>query len=112
VIQKLEKLEMMRGFAALYVMAGHLFTHRTANGISLYSVPFYFGQEAVMLFFLISGFVILLSTEKQQPDFATYLSRRWKRIYPIYLLALGVTAIDIVLLKAQPFPWHNFLGVT
>jgi peptidoglycan/LPS O-acetylase OafA/YrhL len=63
-----------------------------------------------MLFFLISGFVICLSTEQQRPDFAAYFGRRWRRIYPIFLLALCLSTVDIVFLKAQPFPWHDFWG--
>ena len=63
-----------------------------------------------MLFFLISGFVIFFSTARQQPDFATYLSRRWRRIYPIFLLALGLSAIDLFFLKSQPFPWRDLFG--
>ena len=81
---KLAKLEMMRGFAAVYVMAGHL-AHHFSLGLGtradeIIAAPFGYGQEAVMLFFLISGFVIFYSTEKKKPDFKTYFSHRWKRI--------------------------------
>lgn len=112
--EKLSKLEMMRGLAALYVMFTHL-VHSSSLGLGhrlgqLVVLPFHFGQEAVMLFFLISGFVIFFSTEKQQPDFATYLSRRWRRIYPIFLLSLCLSTIDVVMLKSQPFPWRDFWG--
>lgn len=107
--EKLAKLEMMRGFAALYVMAGHLLVHRNGEN-SLAGWPLRFGQEAVMLFFLISGFVIFYSTEKHQPDFASYLSKRWKRIYPIFLFAIGLSTLDIMMLRSQLFPWHDFWG--
>ena len=56
---KLSKLEMLRGLAALYVMFTHL-VHSYSFGLShrlglLVALPFHFGHEAVMLFFLISG---------------------------------------------------------
>jgi peptidoglycan/LPS O-acetylase OafA/YrhL len=111
---KLAKLEMMRGFAALYVMAGYLIHHNSlgfgARVDKWIAEPMRFDQEAVMLFFLISGFVIFYSTEKKRPDFATYLSHRWKRIYPIFLLSLCLVGMDLVLLKSEPFPWRDFWG--
>lgn len=111
---KLLKLEMMRGFAALYVMVGHISQHYSLGFGSrldhLLFTPFRFGQEAVILFFLISGFVIFYSTEKKCPDFATYLSHRWRRIYPIFLLTLGLISFDLVVLQSKPFPWTEFFG--
>ena len=105
---------MMRGFAALYVMTGHLVHHYSlglgARVDKWVAEPLRFGQEAVMLFFLISGFVIFYSTEKKRPDFATYFIHRWKRIYPIFLISLCLISIDIVILKSAPFPWHDFFG--
>jgi peptidoglycan/LPS O-acetylase OafA/YrhL len=88
---KIEKLEMMRGFAAVYVCLAHFLFERvwkTPNGASYL---FLFGQEAVMLFFLISGFVVYYSTERQgDSSFRGYFVRRARRIYPIFLLALGL----------------------
>ena len=106
---KLRKIEMMRGLAALYVMAGHLLLRFFGEG-SLLGLPLRFGQEAVMLFFLISGFVVLYSTEKQRPDFPTYLGRRWLRIYPIFLLAIGVCAFDIAVLRQETISGRDLLG--
>ncbi len=104
---------MMRGFAAVYVMAGHL-AHHFSLGLGkrvdeIIAAPFGYGQEAVMLFFLISGFVIFYSTEKKKPDFKTYFSHRWKRIYPIFLVALLLGSINI-LSSWQSFPWRDFFG--
>lgn len=104
----------MRGLAALYVMFTHL-AQSASQGLGprmhwLAILPFHFGQEAVMLFFLISGFVIFYSTERQQPDFVTYLSRRWRRIYPVFLLSLALGALGLVILKSRPFPWRDFWG--
>jgi len=99
---KLRKLEMLRGFAALYVFATHVApAHLLAKG-SRMGFVFGFGQEAVMLFFLISGFVVYYSTTKHgDKSFRPYLARRIRRIYPIYLLAL-VLSFASVTLPGQP----------
>jgi len=65
--EKLSKLEMMRGLAALYVMFTHL-AQSASQGLGprmhwLAILPFHFGQEAVMLFFLISGCDFLFNRE-------------------------------------------------
>ena len=55
---KLDKLEALRGAAALYVV----FHHTIPYDSRLFNLPvghlMRFGQEAVILFFLLSGFVI------------------------------------------------------
>jgi peptidoglycan/LPS O-acetylase OafA/YrhL len=55
----------------------------------LLSFLFRFGQEAVMLFFLLSGFVIYYSFSLgKDKSFQGYFQRRWLRIYPIFIFAL------------------------
>jgi peptidoglycan/LPS O-acetylase OafA/YrhL len=89
---KLTKLEGMRGFAALYVFADHLLTGRLLAPASPWRLVFDQGFEVVMLFFLLSGFVIFYSQSRHEDQtFKGYFLRRAKRIYPIYLLALLAT---------------------
>jgi peptidoglycan/LPS O-acetylase OafA/YrhL len=87
-LSRLYRLECLRGAAALYVCASH-FCQLTFGLHQVWTLPFKFGQEAVALFFLISGFVIFYSYERS-PDktFKSYVSRRVRRIYPIFLLSL------------------------
>jgi peptidoglycan/LPS O-acetylase OafA/YrhL len=90
---KLAGIEAIRGFAAIYVFAGHILLLR--GGVEKSSALGYllrFGQEAVMLFFLVSGFVIYFSTYMHSDRrFGPYFRRRLRRIYPIFLLALAVS---------------------
>lgn len=91
---KLHKLEMMRGFAAFYVLCHHLAIARFQMQGSICGFLLSFGQEAVLLFFLLSGFVVFYSTEKHSDKgFARYFTRRILRIYPIFLLALLLSAV-------------------
>lgn len=89
--KKLTKLEAVRGFAALYVVLHHSFSKGFHIGKLDLSFLLKFGQEAVILFFILSGFVIQyayqLSSDK---SFKTFFIKRFFRIY-IPLLIIFIT---------------------
>lgn len=81
-MSKLEKLDALRGMAALYVVIHH----SVSNGIMFFGLNianlFRFGEEAVILFFLLSGFVINYSfVNSRDKTFRTYFFKRVTRIY-------------------------------
>ncbi len=80
---KLYKLESVRGFAAFYVVL-----HHTVNVDGVFSNLFKFGQEAVILFFFMSGFVIHYSFQKSKDKrFSRYFSNRFYRLYiPLFCI--------------------------
>jgi peptidoglycan/LPS O-acetylase OafA/YrhL len=88
---KLERLEALRGVAAVYVLLHHIIRARLGIEKGLLGLLFSFGQEAVILFFLLSGFVIFysFSTGRDQ-SFGSYFRRRWLRIYPIFFVSLFI----------------------
>ncbi|RFM27388.1 acyltransferase family protein [Deminuibacter soli] len=95
-ISKLHKLDALRGFAALYVIMHHVCQSSTFayknfrfHGLRLSSL-FGFGQEAVIIFFLLSGFVIEYSfTRSTDKSFADYFAKRFFRIYiPLFIIFL------------------------
>ncbi|HVT36011.1 MAG TPA: acyltransferase family protein, partial [Nevskiaceae bacterium] len=77
------RLDAVRGFAAFYVFLSHA---RPLGPVALYQ----YGQEAVILFFLLSGFVIDYSTFSGGRALVvrTYLIHRVRRIYPLLLVSL------------------------
>ncbi len=103
--------------AALYVVIFHArwlmwegFTEGYARHPELYGLPakliaygslvFYYGHQAVIFFFVLSGFVIHLRYARQlqtEPDkgfdFLPYLVRRIRRLYPVLLATLALTFI-------------------
>ncbi|MHC5537514.1 acyltransferase family protein [Singulisphaera rosea] len=85
--RRLMKLEAVRGFAAAYVVIGHSQVACTDRPF----LPLAFGQEVVILFFILSGFVIHYSTcvGREPEPFRAYFFRRFRRIYPLFLLAIG-----------------------
>lgn len=80
------ELEALRGLASAYVFLHHANLGSGTRFAWLLS----FGQEAVILFFLLSGFVIFYSTHaRQTPSVTTYLVHRARRIYPVALFAFA-----------------------
>lgn len=97
-MKKILELEALRGGAALYVFFHHtLFSFGLIQKNSFLGIMFSFGQEAVMVFFLLSGYVIAMSMSKRHYGFTEYFKHRFLRIYPIVLIALLVAFIGVVL---------------
>jgi peptidoglycan/LPS O-acetylase OafA/YrhL len=104
-----EVLDGLRGFASFYILVHHYVRVCIDPWIPGASRPLIFGQAAVMLFFLLSGFVIYVNTAGKNPRFTAswYLVRRFRRIYPPFLVALMMT----VLLAALSMPhWRLNYG--
>ena len=107
-------LDALRGFLAVYVLLGHVrwllwigHAQWMQQPHELWAVPFVylsgvfrFGREAVMVFFVLSGFFIHLRNaahvrEGEWPAQSTldYLGRRAHRLLPPYYFALIATLI-------------------
>ena len=87
---KLEKLEALRGFAALYVVLFHTIPQEIyLFGLNI-GILFRFGPEAVFVFFILSGFVIKYSfSRSRDKSFKYYFTRRFIRLYiPLILIFL------------------------
>lgn len=83
---KLWRLETVRGLAALYIVISHVL----GNGYFFLR----FGQEAVMVFFMMSGFVIEYSFQKSRyTNFSNYFLKRFLRIYPVLILMFILVAL-------------------
>lgn len=89
---RLERLEALRGFAALYVVFFHILPQKMyLFGINV-AIPFRFGPEAVIVFFVLSGFVIKYTYEKSKDkSFRYYFVRRFIRLYVplLFIFLLG-----------------------
>ena len=111
-------LDGLRGLAALYVVLGHarwLLWEGFAVGYlthpDQYSLPgkmlayamvaLNYGHQAVIFFFVLSGFVIHLRYARQLQaegkrarfDLFPFYFRRFRRIYPLFLLAMLLTLL-------------------
>ena len=105
--QRYHELDSLRGLAALSVVLHHFRSMWggavQARWLNIFS-PFTAGREAVMFFFLLSGFVLATPylRGKGRP-YWVYLRRRVVRIYGPYLFALTLAI-------AAAARWHGALG--
>jgi len=94
--QRYYELDAIRGIAALMVVLFH-YTVRYGQ-IYGYSVDpaftFELGQYGVLLFFMVSGFVIFLTLDKT--DYSVdFIASRFSRLYPAYWFSVIVTFLVV-----------------
>jgi len=95
--QYLQAFDTFRGFAAALVAIGHCWwaTHPVFHATQMAAPFIAFGQKAVPMFAVLSGFLIyrsVLSIRSVQ-DLRAYIIRRAFRIYPVYLLGVGLAVV-------------------
>ena len=125
---RLHQLDSLRGLAALSVMLSHVFLvfpqvwdTRSPEQASMFIKLFMFsplrvvwaGHEAVIFFFILSGFVLALlffGNSEPQP-YRLYLTKRILRIYPPYLAAalLAIGLRELIFIGSVPHVsgWFN-----
>jgi peptidoglycan/LPS O-acetylase OafA/YrhL len=82
------EIDALRGIAALMVVVFHFSKAKTG------SVFLRFGVTGVDLFFIISGFVILMTLEKTT-HWKDFVISRLSRLYPTYCTCVSLTAIIV-----------------
>lgn len=84
-------MDVLRGLLASWVVLHHIVL---SSGTNLDAYPWrlfaHHGQEAVLVFFMLSGFAIMKSLYAQPQRWLSFLIARFWRIYPVYLIALIV----------------------
>jgi peptidoglycan/LPS O-acetylase OafA/YrhL len=111
------ELDSLRGLAACSVVLGHFASayvnetviwHGSKLGLLRYGVTMMFtsGHQAVLLFFLLSGFVLSLPAVNNKPQrYHVFLIRRFFRIYVPYLAGLALSVLGNLC-------WHGPLGLS
>lgn len=82
-MQKIYSLQYLRAFAALWVLLTHVLQQCDVRPHGV----FWAGQWGVDVFFLLSGFIIYLTT-KEGSCWVNFSIKRIFRIYPAYLFIL------------------------
>lgn len=109
---RIDKLDALRGVAALVVVAQHAMEQviryggagATLQGVLdvLFRTGMNFGRFGVAMFFLISGFVIPFSFRSARP-LTGFAVSRFFRLYPAYWVSLAF-ALVIIAITARPMP--------
>jgi peptidoglycan/LPS O-acetylase OafA/YrhL len=100
---RIEVLDPLRLLAALSVVLYHYAFRGTADDhLTIVAVPEIshfarYGYLGVHLFFMISGFVIMYSSEGRTA--AGFALSRWLRVYPGFLLCMTATALAMALVR-------------
>lgn len=116
---KLNSLQILRALAAISVLIAHVFQNLNYKPFGDYFIS---GQYGVDIFFILSGFLIFLTT-KEYTNTKIYVKKRLFRIYPLYLVALltyitayffmeGAIALSLksVIQNVLMFPWDEAIG--
>jgi peptidoglycan/LPS O-acetylase OafA/YrhL len=130
-MRRVDSLDSLRGLAAFAVLLNHC---ALACRERLKSVPppwqdhdwnnfwayvhhtplkiFFAGDQAVLVFFALSGFVLALTFWKADRwDYRSYIIKRLCRIYLPFLMAIGISAILFTMANPQPVialsSWFN-----
>jgi peptidoglycan/LPS O-acetylase OafA/YrhL len=94
-------LNLMRLLAAVAVLIGHAGWQKISGGLFWQLTDY--GQDAVTVFFVLSGFVIAYVTDRRETEAVTYALHRAARIYSVALPALLLTFLaDLVRCHYQP----------
>lgn len=114
--RRVQELDALRGVAVLGVVLYHYTTRFNEFFGRIHSLSFSFpyGYLGVQLFFIISGFVILMTLEKTS-SIKKFLLHRFSRLYPSYWVAviITVTLVKLFQLSKLDVGWRNaFLNLT
>jgi peptidoglycan/LPS O-acetylase OafA/YrhL len=90
--QRLDFLDYARGIAALLVFFSHSLEHFVSGWKKIGMNTINFGQTGIVVFFLVSGFVIPYSMERNQRQLVFWISRAF-RIYPLYIFVFTISVL-------------------
>ena len=110
-INKIEFIQALRGIAALCVVLYHgsYWTGKWAETTK--DIFFAAGYFGVSLFFVISGFIMVITTKKSDGSLSyvkTFMIKRFMRIWPAYFIA---TIVSFMLLAGPSWfaNWNNLI---
>lgn len=121
--RRLDELDSLRGLAALSVVLLHVravwfeiilgtASPHQKHVADFFLVPFSRGDEAVVLFFILSGFVLAIpAIQLRAQPYSIFVIRRIFRIYFPYLAALTLAVVGNTFFFGDPTPCHCLRGV-
>lgn len=113
-LRRIPEFEGLRGYLAWWVFAFHIIT---IAGFSAEDYPrgirlLVRGEYPVDVFIILSGFVIFMLLETKQQKYWTFITQRFFRLYPVFIVVfiLAVFAHPLRIESLNALPWdHNEL---
>jgi peptidoglycan/LPS O-acetylase OafA/YrhL len=109
-VERIRYLDGLRGVAIISVVLFHgyvAFPEKLPFGDRFSALPVRLGWQGVELFFLISGFVILMTLEKTK-NLAQFARKRWLRLFPAMLLA-SLIVYAALIWADKPHQWSDLI---
>jgi peptidoglycan/LPS O-acetylase OafA/YrhL len=88
--KRIKELDALRGLAAVSVVLFHYTYALDYNSLLAKTYFLKFGNLGLQLFFMISGFVILMTLDHTR-DYKQFIISRFSRLYPVYWFCIGLT---------------------
>jgi len=109
-VKKLRSVQYLRAFSALMVLTTHSLTYQLGDDAPYLHLT---SHMRMMLFFVISGFIMVYISGTEPFSALTFLKRRAIRIVPLYWVFTIFTALLAALLPSlfqrTVFTWPHFL---
>jgi peptidoglycan/LPS O-acetylase OafA/YrhL len=110
---RVTQLDAIRGIAAVTVVCHHWWAISQFHPPPWIFRPLLLGREAVILFFLLSGYVLSLPVwNNRQPPYLEYVIRRTFRIYIPFVFALALSALGCRIFYGTHLPLTSFYFTT
>jgi peptidoglycan/LPS O-acetylase OafA/YrhL len=112
-MKRIQYLDGHRGIAILLVVFYHLFSRWNEilpYGDSFSNIVFEQGFLGVQLFFLISGFVILMTLDREN-SLPSFMYKRWLRLFPAMLICTAFILFTSDIFNSRPAGEVNLLDV-
>lgn len=112
--EELLPINLLRFLAALGVLFVHSFPPLISAGYLPQFLSFLvsytqYGYLGVPLFFIISGFVITLSSEGR--TFSQFVSARFIRLFPVFWICVSITSLVVFFMKnSDHFSWMQYFA--
>ncbi|MCC4105228.1 acyltransferase family protein [Serratia ureilytica] len=88
-MRHIKELDGLRGLMALWVVAGH--AYEAIPSMTKIIPITLLNDFAVDVFIVLSGFVIFNLLNKGKLSYKKYITQRWMRLFPIYLVVLAAS---------------------
>ncbi len=108
---RLGALDGLRGLAITAVLFFHAFNfdfHKKIELLATFNQIFQYGYLGVQLFFMVSGFVIMMTLFKCK-SLGEFILRRFARLWPTMLLCSTITFLTVNLLGVEKISFLDFI---